>query len=149
MKTTARKNECFDDDSFWRELYSVVFSREANGRCARANREGTGPHRARQASPPSTFAAVRANAALHLQEKDFSVTEVDRTKNSLQKFFSPQIPALCRTIPCWPSGPQVHFEPVLRRLLETVALAGQLEFRQVGQVSGSRARRYQPCDGLA
>ena len=84
MKPAIRKKEWFDDDSFWRELYPVMFPEE---RIADAH-EQVG-HLLALTKPPSKSAldlcCGPGRWSIALAKRRFAVTGVDRTKFLLDK----------------------------------------------------------------
>lgn len=84
MKTPKRKKEWFDDDSFWRELYSFMFPKE---RIADAQEQMT---KALALAKPAGKSVLDlccgpGRCSIALAQKGFSVTAVDKTKYLLDK----------------------------------------------------------------
>jgi len=84
MKTATRKKEWFDDDSFWRELYPFMFSKE---RIADADEQVA---KALALTKPTGKSVLDlccgpGRCSIALAKGGFSVTGVDRTKYLLDK----------------------------------------------------------------
>jgi SAM-dependent methyltransferase len=84
MKTKRRKKEWFDDDSFWRELYPVMFPQQ---RFADADEQMA---KALALTKPSgnrvlDLCCGPGRCSIALAKKGFSVTGVDRSKYLLAK----------------------------------------------------------------
>jgi SAM-dependent methyltransferase len=84
MKTNARKKEWFDDDSFWRELYPIMFPQ---GRIADADEQVA---KALALTTPAGKSVLDlccgpGRCSIALAKKGYSVTGVDRTKYLLEK----------------------------------------------------------------
>jgi SAM-dependent methyltransferase len=84
MKTAARKKEWFDDDSFWRELYPVMFPQQ---RIADADEQVA---KALVLTKPAGKSVLDlccgpGRCSIALAKKGFSVTGVDRTRYLLDK----------------------------------------------------------------
>jgi SAM-dependent methyltransferase len=84
MKTSARKKEWFDDDSFWRELYPFMFSKE---RIANADEQIAKVLALTRPAGKSVLdlCCGPGRCSIALAKKGFSVTGVDRTKYLLDK----------------------------------------------------------------
>jgi SAM-dependent methyltransferase len=84
MKTTSRKKEWFDDDSFWRELYPFMFPDEriadADEQVAKALAL-TGP----TGKSVLDLCCGPGRCSIALAKKGFTVTGVDRTKYLLDR----------------------------------------------------------------
>lgn len=81
---TARKKEWFDDDSFWRELYPVMFSER---RIAEADEQVA---KALALTKPTGKSVLDlccgpGRCSVSLAKRGFSVTGVDRTNYLLEK----------------------------------------------------------------
>ena len=84
MKTTARKKEWFDDASFWRELYSVMFTQN---RIADAQKQVA---KALALTKPAGKSVLDlccgpGRCSIALAKRGYSVTGVDKTKYLLDK----------------------------------------------------------------
>jgi SAM-dependent methyltransferase len=84
MKTTARKKEWFDDTSFWRELYSVMFTQN---RIADAQEQVA---KALALTKPAGKSVLDlccgpGRCSIALAKRGYSVTGVDKTKYLLDK----------------------------------------------------------------
>ncbi|HKV04789.1 MAG TPA: methyltransferase domain-containing protein [Candidatus Acidoferrales bacterium] len=84
MKTSARKKEWFDDDSFWRELYPFMFPEK---RIADADVQVEKALRLTKPKGKSVLdlCCGPGRCSIALARKGFSVTGVDRTKYLLDR----------------------------------------------------------------
>ena len=84
MKPTTRKKEWFDDDSFWRELYSFLFPDQ---RIADADEQVANALALTKPAGKSVLdlCCGPGRCSIALAKKGFTVTGVDRTKFLLDK----------------------------------------------------------------
>jgi SAM-dependent methyltransferase len=84
MKPAARKKEWFDDDSFWRELYPVIFPKQRMAEAGEQVAQALALTKP-QGKSVLDLCCGPGRCSIALAKRGYSVTGVDRTKFLLDK----------------------------------------------------------------